>query len=78
MKKAVKGTYGYLKIKRNWVFIRTIVFFAISIAIFITGYVTTGSRKNLFTIVAVLGCLPACKSLVNLILFFRADRKSVV
>ncbi len=72
MKKAVKGTYGYLKIKRNWVLIRTIVFFAISIAIFITGYVTTGSRKNLFTIVAVLGCLPACKSLVNLILFFRA------
>ncbi len=72
MKKAVKGTYGYLKSKRNRVLIRTIAFFAISIAIFIAGYVTTGSRKNLLTIIAVLGCLPACKSLVNLIMFFRA------
>lgn len=72
MKKAVKGTYGYLKIKRNWVLIRTILFFAISTSIFIAGYIITGSRKNLFTIVAVLGCLPACKSLVNLIMFFKA------
>ncbi len=55
MKKAVKGTYGYLKSKRNRVLIRTIAFFAISIAIFIAGYVTTGSRKNLLTIIAVLG-----------------------
>lgn len=73
MKKAVKGNYGYIRTKRNWVAIRTIVFFAISLAIFIAGYVTTGSRKNLFTIVAVLGCLPACKSLVNLIMFFKAQ-----
>lgn len=72
MKKAVKGTYGYLKAKRTRVLIRTLLFFAISLAIFAAGYITTGSRKNLFTIVAVLGCLPACKSLVNLIMFFRA------
>lgn len=72
MKKAVKGTYGYIRTKRNWVTLRTIVFFSISLAIFIAGYVTTGSRKNLLTVVAVLGCLPACKSLVNLIMFFRA------
>ena len=72
MKKAVKGNYGYIRTKRSWVIIRTIVFFAISLAIFIAGYVTTGTRKNLLTIVAVLGCLPACKSLVNLIMFFRA------
>ncbi|MDD6492775.1 MAG: hypothetical protein PUG54_11280 [Firmicutes bacterium] len=72
MKKAVKGTYGYIHNKRNQVLVRTIIFFAISIAIFIIGYVTTGTRKNLLTVVAVLGCLPACKSLVNLIMFFKA------
>lgn len=77
MKKAIKGTYGYLKKKRNWVIIRTIAFFAISIAIFAAGYITTGSRKNLLTIIAVLGCLPACKSLVNLIMFFRSKGCSV-
>ena len=66
MKKALKGNYGYIKAKRNRVIIRTIIFFAISLAIFVAGYITTGTRKNLFTIVAVLGCLPACKSLVNI------------
>jgi hypothetical protein len=36
------------------------------------GYVTTGSNKNLLTIVAILGTLPACKSAVNMIIFLRA------
>ncbi len=72
MKKAVKGNYGYIYAKRNRVMLRTIVFFAISLAIFTIGYVTTETRKNLLTVVAVLGCLPACKSLVNMIMFFRA------
>lgn len=72
MKKAIKGNYGYIQAKRISVTIRTILFFAISLAIFIIGYVTTGTRKNLLTVVAVLGCLPACKSLVNMIMFFKA------
>lgn len=72
MKKAVKGTYGYLHTKRNLAIIRTVVFFAIPLAIFIAGYVTTGSRETLLTVAAVLGCLPACKSLVNMIILFRA------
>lgn len=77
MKKAVKGNYGYINAKRNKVILQTIVFFAISLAIFMIGYVTTGTRKNLLTVVAVLGCLPACKSLVNMIMFLRARGCSV-
>lgn len=73
MKKAIKGTYGYLKIKRNTVLIRTIIYFALSLALLFAGIITTGSRKNLLTVVAVLGCLPACKSLVNLIMYFKAS-----
>ena len=68
----MKGNYGYLAAKKRWVIIRTLIFFCLSLAIFVAGYVTTGTRKNLLTVVAVLGCLPACKSLVNMIMLIRA------
>lgn len=73
MTRAVKGNYGYLKAKRLTVLIKTIIFFAISLALFIAGCITTGKKENLLTIVAVLGCLPACKSMVNTIILFRAS-----
>lgn len=72
MKRAIKGNFGYLKAKRNQVLIRTLLFFGISLSLFLAGYLTTGTKKNLLTVVAVLGCLPASKSLVNLIMYFRA------
>ncbi len=70
--KAVKGNYGYIRTKTKLVILRTIIFFAISLALFAAGIITTHTRKNLLTVVAVLGCLPACKSLVNMIIFIRA------
>ena len=72
MKRIGKGEYGYIAYQRKVVIIRTVIFFAISAAIFITGYVATGTRKNLLTIIAILGCLPACKSVVNLVMFAKA------
>ena len=60
-----KGTFGYLDTQKVYEIIRTVLFYSISIAIFVTGYVTTGTKKNLLTIVAVLGVLPASKSLVS-------------
>lgn len=68
----VKGSFGYLARKKKTVILRTILYFGISLAIFIAGYLTTGTRKNLLTVVAVLGCLPACKSAVNMIMLLRA------
>ena len=65
---AYKGTSGYLRTQKNYEILRTVLYFAISLSLFIAGRVTTGSRENLLTIVAVLGCLPACKSLVENIL----------
>lgn len=73
MTRAVKGNFGYIKAKRLTVLIRTVIFFAISLALFAAGYITTGKKENLLTIVAVLGCLPACKSMVNTIMVFRAN-----
>ncbi|RKI92795.1 hypothetical protein D7V94_05590 [Parablautia intestinalis] len=70
--KAIKGNFGYLTVKRRQVLVRTILYFGISLALFTAGYVTTGTRKNLLTVVAVLGCLPACKSMVQLIMLIRA------
>ena len=67
-----KGSYGYITSRKKYTALRTLLFFAISAALYISGIIRTGSNKNLLTIVAVLGCLPACKSAVNFILFLRA------
>ena len=73
--RAVKGTFGYLEKKKRNAILWTILCFGISLAVFLAGYLTTGTRKNLLTVVAVLGCLPACKSIVNLIMSIRMNRR---
>lgn len=72
MAKVQKGQYGYMSNQRKKVIIRTIGMFAIVLALFAMGIWSTGSKKNLLTVVAVLGCLPASKSFVNMIMFLRA------
>ena len=67
-----KGEYGYMGKRRKQVILRTAVYFALSVAVFLIGYMTTGSKRNLLTVVAVLGLLPASKSLVNAVMFLRA------
>ncbi len=67
-----KGSYGYLKNRKVYTALRTVLFFLLSIGLYVIGLVTTGSNKNLLTIVAILGCLPACKSAVNFIIFLMA------
>ena len=68
---APKGAYGYLSNRKVFTAFRTALFFLLSISLYIAGIKTTGSNRNLLTVVAVLGCLPACKSAVNFILFLR-------
>lgn len=74
--KIAKGQYGYMDKQRKRVIITTISYYAISLAIFAMGYITTGSKRNLLTIVAVLGLLPASKSAVQMIMFLKAPRFS--
>ena len=66
-----KGTKDYLKTQKRYEIARTILYFAISASLFIGGWIATGSRENLLTIVAVLGCLPGCKSAVDMIMFLK-------
>lgn len=73
IKRVQKGCYGYISYQKKMSVARTVLFFGLSLAIYGIGIYSTGSNQNLLTIVAVLGCLPACKSAVNAIMFFRAE-----
>ena len=66
-----KGTKNYINTQKKYEIIRTLLYFGISIALFVAGYIQTGRKTNLLTVVAVLGCLPASKSAVNVIMFLR-------
>ena len=70
--KYTKGDYLYLSNKKKMEIVKTILFFGVSAALYIAGYVTTGSNKNYLTIAAVLGCLPASKSMVSMIMYMKA------
>ena len=71
MKKISKGEWGYISYQRKRVLLITLVLYVCAIGIYLFGYLNLHTTKNLFTIVAVLGILPASKSMVNLIMFLR-------
>ena len=66
-----KGTKNYIRTQKRYEIIRTIIYFLLPLGLFVTGLIATGERANLLTVVAVVGCLPACKSLVSAIMFLR-------
>ena len=66
-----KGEKNYLNTQRIYEIVRTVIMFALSLSVYLIGYLTTHTNKNLLTVVAVLGCLPAAKSAVNMIMFLR-------
>ena len=70
-KENAKGKRNYINSQKGYEILRTILYFAISLSLFAAGWIQTGSKENLLTIVAVLGCLPACKSVVDMIMFLR-------
>ena len=53
-----KGDHGYTDAHKKAQIIKTFIFFLLPAVIFTVGYVTSGTRLNLFTVVAVVGCLP--------------------
>lgn len=65
------GEKNYIKTQTKYEMARTILYFVIPLSLFIGGWVTTGERTNLLTVVAILGCLPASKSMVDMIMFLR-------
>lgn len=65
-----KGEFGYIrsqKIIRTWI---TIGLMAAPLLVFFTGLFINNTRNSIFTVVAVVGCIPACKSAVTAIMMF--------
>ena len=72
MFKNQKGTFGYIAHQRKVEIVKTLFMLALCIACYKLGVYSTGSNRNLLTLVAVLGCLPMAKFCVNAIMFSKA------
>lgn len=66
--KTKKGDAGYIRARKRLVIIKTALLFGVAVALLLLGIWQTGDRMNLLTVVAILGCLPASKSLVEVIM----------
>lgn len=72
MKRASKGQFGYIRYRRIFHLVLAIILFAMALILYFAGIKATDDNKNLLTIVAIIGCLPASQSFVTSILGFRA------
>ena len=62
-----KGQPGYIRVRKMKYLLGALIEFGVVIALLVLGYMQTGSRLNLFTVIAAVGCLPASKMLVEFI-----------
>ena len=68
--KVIKGQPGYIKSQKAKILLQSLIGFGIVAALLITGYIQTGTKLNILTLAAILGCLPAAKVLVGFIALF--------
>ena len=71
MEKKEKGMYGYIEYHKKMQLIKTIVMFLIVLLVYLTGILTTKTRENILTVVAIVGVLPSAKMLVSYIVLFK-------
>ncbi len=67
MNKIQKGQKGYIKSKKTKYLVWALAEFGVVAGLLIIGYTQTKTRLNLLTVVAIVGCLPASKMLVEFI-----------
>lgn len=77
--RAVKGKYGYLKSSQFFSAIRTLIFFAVAFTFFILGKCVYKQYYTMFTVTAIVICIPAAMSAVAFIMFmrFRQGRREI-
>ncbi|MDO5335966.1 MAG: hypothetical protein Q4E89_00700 [Eubacteriales bacterium] len=75
MKRVKKGDFGYFAYEKKKRLLITGILLAVPLLIFASGWIYHGTRNNVLTVVATVGCLPACKSAVGLIMMWM--RKSM-
>jgi len=67
-KRIQKGDFGYFSKEKKKRFLITLIMFAVPLFIFFSSWAYFDTRKTIWTVIAVVGCLPACKSMVSLIM----------
>ncbi|MCX4268029.1 MAG: hypothetical protein OSJ62_05120 [Lachnospiraceae bacterium] len=60
-KKIAKGEYGYLTMRKKRLGTATALCLCMVAVFFFTGYLTTKTRNNIFTVMAILSALPTAK-----------------
>ncbi len=63
-----KGEYGYIAFQKKRRFAIAAIMLAIPLTIFFTAQAYIGTNKNIFTVVAILGVIPASRFIVNFIM----------
>lgn len=71
IERTLKGTFGYIRKQRRFEAAKTILLFIMAFGLFFIGLITLKTEKSLWSVFAVLALLPACKSLVGLIMLAR-------
>lgn len=65
-----KGDFGYFANEKRRRLIFTSILLGVPLLIFFTAWIYFGTRMTIWTVITVVGCLPACKSLVGLIMIW--------
>lgn len=65
-----KGDFGYFANEKKRRLIFTSILLGVPLLIFFSAWIYFGTRLTVWTVVTVVGCLPACKSLVGLIMIW--------
>lgn len=63
-----KGTAGYISAKKRQLAYIIGAVAVIAILLLMAGYFVYGTRVNIFSVLAVIICIPVCRTLVNLIM----------
>lgn len=69
-RKIRKGDYGYIRSQQRKRVLYTLLAFIAPLSVFFTGLYINRTRNSIFTVVAVVACLPACKFAVGMIMMF--------
>ena len=66
-----KGEFGYFSSEKKRRALVTAALFVLPLLVLIIGWVYYKTRNNIFTVLCIVGCLPGCRSIVNLIMVLR-------
>lgn len=66
--RARKGDFGYFKAEKKHRGAVTALLFALPLGVFFAAWFYLKTRMTIWTVGCVVGCLPACRSMVNLIM----------